>query len=647
MNPDSFAQYKVMENEEEIKRADLKKQASKAALDQIDAIINASESEDDAVARMQKIADQYIVGLKTDLEPKFRDAWNQKQRDRIRDLIDATRKDTLGKKDDIVTASADEADCVTRMESNVDDVALKSFENDDVLKNLPKEEICDLKADLKLVFQDAYSRAHNRHKRDPVLSNEMVLETTPKLDASSLAADSSTDVTQVNDLRSPSSFDEHAGAYNQHKRDPALSSDIVSETPILEDSSNLVANSSADVIQGYDLGSPTSFDEEAGKQNTSSSIDSFDEPYAEVCVALEENPKKQNEDPFRSNDNGGMEEKSTSKASAPERSKLVLLIIGQLVDWGLRLTIAILNLSNSAQIWQGCALIFFMLLPSLTGLIYTPNGDGYWMTTTSYFFVTYLWNGDEKSKQQCYASLKRGILCDSLPASCFLLSIVCLTFNPDDDELYAVQFASAAFSLFFIAAVIVEFIRNQRIVNRALITFFNTKRIMALISISSFTISDVVFRISSISFVCYSVGNQVHMWLIVLQLLFLVEIALSVYSTYTSSVVLDNMIMNILYSIPKTLSFSVSYITDIEINPSFLIIRIVVNCILLNVGLFSDVHVESLYIHFFISISFFVMIVSNSAVLYNERVCASKIKIKGIHNQFEVTDTSNSCSMVV
>ena len=85
---------------------------------------------------------------------------NVLEREKTKELIDATRVDTLDKKMIIVNASTSEDNCVERMEGNVDNFVIQFVAAHPFMKNvaLPVDAIEELKKDLEPIFRAAFKR---------------------------------------------------------------------------------------------------------------------------------------------------------------------------------------------------------------------------------------------------------------------------------------------------------------------------------------------------------------------------------------------------------------------------------------------------------------------------------------------------------
>ena len=86
--------------------------------------------------------------------------YNQKEGEKIEELIKAAREELRRKKKDIVMASTDEHDCVENMELGVDEFVKNFVDADEFLKVVP-EEVLELKAELDREFRKAYNEMFN------------------------------------------------------------------------------------------------------------------------------------------------------------------------------------------------------------------------------------------------------------------------------------------------------------------------------------------------------------------------------------------------------------------------------------------------------------------------------------------------------
>ena len=84
---------------------------------------------------------------------------NRKYRDKITELIKADRIETLANKDEIILESLDEEDCIERMNNFVDDFAYDFVNNDEFFKEVPQEEVDELKDELEPIFRREFKEA--------------------------------------------------------------------------------------------------------------------------------------------------------------------------------------------------------------------------------------------------------------------------------------------------------------------------------------------------------------------------------------------------------------------------------------------------------------------------------------------------------
>jgi len=153
------------------------KEATKAALrKKKDAIVYASTDDDNCVEKMGDAVDAFaveycgdddffngivpgaeILELKKELEPSFRDAYLETEKEKIAELMDAIRNELRTKKNAIVLASNDEHECVEKMEGEVNEFARAFVEKDDFFKEVPEDAVMRVKHELNPEFRIAYS----------------------------------------------------------------------------------------------------------------------------------------------------------------------------------------------------------------------------------------------------------------------------------------------------------------------------------------------------------------------------------------------------------------------------------------------------------------------------------------------------------
>jgi len=91
---------------------------------------------------------------------------NDREDDKIRELIAATKNAVLAQKDDIVCASADSDECVLNMSGDVDAFVEDFVEQDDFLKKVPVDVCESIKADLEPTFRMAYDKKYRKKEKE-------------------------------------------------------------------------------------------------------------------------------------------------------------------------------------------------------------------------------------------------------------------------------------------------------------------------------------------------------------------------------------------------------------------------------------------------------------------------------------------------